>query len=421
MTSRVPFKLAAPALSSLATSPTVSPVVIAMVAAVLMLGVSSVSWAQTNPLPLGTVTQFTENNPPTYCPPGLNNSSPLHGATCYTATVASCPSHQTGVTIPALNATVAVSTPDPWNGGTIFMHGGGTGEDYFDATYKGQTYATQYYNAGFQVVQMAWAGNWSDNTSDPPVTAMKYQACRPATLLNYVYANVHGGATTGGMCAQGHSAGSAAMAYALAWYGAGSYLNDVVLSSGPVYANIEAGCQYPATLFPNPITVCPTGQHGCIGNSWTDSVQYLNDGTSQAVATATNTPPGNCNNYTGSGASTTSYDQNWHIMSVASAGASYSYPNTSLYAFLCATGQSQNNSAAQGQLFYTNFTSASQTLNYNVFRVNGCGGDEEIWDGMTSNGTSAFTDSANALIKGCVKPPSTQDRRLEAEREIARP
>ncbi|HZR28359.1 MAG TPA: hypothetical protein VFA71_06230 [Terriglobales bacterium] len=337
---------------------------------------------------------------------------PLSQAVCYTATVDNCPSHQLGVTIPPLNATVAISTPTNWKNGTIFLHGGGNGEDYFDAkpgTGMSVSYANQYYNAGFQVVQIAWAGDWSNNSNNPAVKVMKYDACRPATILNYVYTNVHGGATSGAMCAQGHSAGSAAMAYALSWYGASSYLNNVVLTSGPVYANIEGGCQYPySSQFQNPITVCPSGQLGCIGSSWTDFVQYLNDGTSKTVAQNTNQPPGNCNNYNGSGTATTSYDQNWHAMSIVASGANYSYPNTSLSAFLCATGQSQNNSAGQGQLFYKNFTSISQTLNYAVYRVDGCGGSEKIWDGTTSDGSSAFTVSADAMINRCNKPVSGQ-------------
>jgi hypothetical protein len=93
-----------------------------------------------------------------------------------------------------------------------------------------------------------------------------------------------------------------------------------------------------------------------------------------------------------------------------SAGANYSYPNTSLYAFLCATGQSQNNTAGQGQLFYQNFTSTSQVLNYNVYRVNNCGGDEKIWNGTTSDGSSAFTVSANAMLNSCVKPASAENQ-----------
>jgi hypothetical protein len=237
------------------------------------------------------------------------------------------------------------------------------------------------------------------------------------------------------MCAQGHSAGSGAMAYALAWYNAQSYLNDVVLTSGPVFADIEAGCQYPATpLFQNPVVVCPTGQHGCIGTQWSDRVQYLNnDGdngtgfhsTAWGVASATNSSSlGNCNNWTGQGTSTSGYDQNWHTMSVTSSGASYNYPHTSLYAFLCATGQSQNNSAAEGQLFYKNFSSSSQTLNYNVYRVNNCDGDEEIWgaNAKIPNGTSAYTASSkSAMIQGCVKPASPQDQDAQADRDISQP
>jgi hypothetical protein len=41
------------------------------------------------------------------------------------------------------------------------------------------------------------------------------------------------------MCALGDSAGSAAIAYSLAYYGAGSYLDNVELLSGPVLSDIE--------------------------------------------------------------------------------------------------------------------------------------------------------------------------------------
>jgi hypothetical protein len=414
MSSRVSFSQTALAARSVIAQ-VLSTLSLVAIAALITVCGPSTSLAQTNPLQPGQVTQF---NPASSCT-APNGSTPLtiNGhlvAVCYTATVTNCPSYQNGVTIPMLNALVAVSTPTNWNNGTIFLHGGGTGEYYFDADYNGTSYATEYYNAGFQVVQIAWAGDWSNNTSTPPVTvkAMKYDACRPATILNYVYTSplVHLlGATNGAMCAQGHSAGSAAMAFALSWYGASSYLNDVVLTSGPVYSDIEAGCQYPAApQYVPQITVCPAGQFGCIGNSWTEYTQYLNDGTSAAVAE--NTYPGaNCNNYeniTGTqGYTTATQNQDWHTMSINSSGASYSYPKTSLYAFLCSpTSQdSPNNSAAQGQLFYQNFTSASHPLNYGVYRVDNCGGDELIWDGNTSDGPSAFAVSSNAMLNYCHK------------------
>ena len=361
--------------------------------------------AQGNPLKLGQVTSFVPISP---CPAGAGGSHPLSVAVCYTATVADCSDYTfSPPVIPPLNATVAVSTPLNWNGSTIFLHNGSSGTEYFSQGQSGLSYAQDYYNNGFQVVQVAWASDWHDNPG-AAVKVMKYEACRPATLMNYVYTNIHGGPNAKGvMCAQGHSAGSGAMAYALAWYGAGNYLADVVLTSGPVYANIEAGCQYPAAQkYKNPITVCPTTQFGCQDGtlgSWTDFVQYTTGkgGAAQAVAGYTNTPSGNCNNYTGSGQNTNNYNQDWGGTSVVSAGASYSYPKTRLYAFLCATGQSQNNSAGQGQLFYTNFTGPGQTLDYKVYRVDSCGGDEEIWFGTTADG-NAFTISSDDMINGCV-------------------
>jgi len=45
------------------------------------------------------------------------------------------------------------------------------------------------------------------------------------------------------MCALGDSAGSAAVAYSLAYYNAGSYFDNVELLSGPVLSDIEQGCQ----------------------------------------------------------------------------------------------------------------------------------------------------------------------------------
>src|SRR2546423_14143085 len=64
-------------------------------------------------------------------------------------------------------------------------------------------------------------------------------------------------------CAQGSSAGSAAIAYALAWYGAGDstvqnggYLDNVELLAGPPLSDIYEGCEYPRD---GAVTVCGTG------------------------------------------------------------------------------------------------------------------------------------------------------------------
>jgi len=66
-------------------------------------------------------------------------------------------------------------------------------------------------------------------------------ACRPATFLHWVKGTPGnpGLWTQGGMCAQGASAGSGGLAYALAWYGEGSDLDKAVFLSGPVFSDIR--------------------------------------------------------------------------------------------------------------------------------------------------------------------------------------
>jgi hypothetical protein len=400
----------------IAESSASSYIVVIALTAMLVLSCSSLSWGQG--LDLGSVTSFVPVDP---CPEGLHSGNrPLPEAVCYTATVDNCPDHGLG-TIPPINATVAVSTPlSNWNLSTIFLHNGSNGEDYFGQGYGGTSYAAYYYSQNFQVVQIAWAAgtSWRDNANQPRVKSMKYEACRPATLLKYVYDSIHGGSTLGAMCAQGHSTGATALAYALAWYNATSYLNNVVLTSGPAQANIEAGCQYPAAQqYQNPITVCPPDQ--CIDGpippgSWLDFTQYLNtppNSAAQSVADFTNNPAGNCNDWRGTHAPTDAFNANWRGMSVVSANAVYSYPSTSVYAFLCAPPTTpyqttQNNSAAQAWLFLQKLLPPyGQTLNHGFYRVNNCTGDEEIWDGTDWNGTTneiAFDTSKNAMISACV-------------------
>ncbi|MGD0360159.1 MAG: hypothetical protein ABSC93_04785 [Bryobacteraceae bacterium] len=393
----------------------VSIVRIATVPALFLCGVLS-AWGQKAPLSLGTASPFELVSP---CPAGKSGSLPLSGAVCYNTTISNCSNHDFSgdpSVIAPLGATIAVSTPVNWNGSTIFMHNGSDGRDYFNQGENGLSYAQDYFNNGFQVVQPIWVGQGWQNAPGEPVQILKFEACRPATLMNAVYQNIHGGSKApGAMCAQGHSAGSAAMAYSLAWYGAAGYLADVVLTSGPVYANVEAGCQYPyAKAFKSPIEVCPPTQYGCVDGAeggWLDAAQYVAsaDGDAAKAVAGYTLSGANCNNWSGTGQATTAtQNQDWGGMSVVSSGASYTYPATRLYAFLCATSSTgqQNNSAAQGQLFYQNFTSALHPLDYDVYRVDSCMGDEMIWFGTLPgvDNESAFTVSAQDMIDGCVSP-----------------
>lgn len=106
---------------------------------------------------------------------------------------------------------------------------------------------------------MAWSSPWED--TDLPTKNIMSAACRPATFLNYIrhgngqqpFPNGLWPTTLGGMCAQGFSAGSAAVAYSLVWYGEGADLDRVELLSGPVMTNIAQGCVEPDAAS---VTVC---------------------------------------------------------------------------------------------------------------------------------------------------------------------
>jgi len=218
--------------------------------------------------------------------------------------------------------------------------------------------------------------------------------------LNYVYENIHGGATgQGAMCAQGHSGGSAALAYAITWYGAADYLDKVILTSGPVFGNIEAGCEVPNVA---PVTVCPAGQFGCVGDPWTDAPQYT-----QGPDTSLQTWTGDstCNNTPG-GSTSAASNAAWLAQSISDGtkSAVYSYPKTALSGWLCSNAE--NPSAGQGQYYWANFTSASQTAAYSVYRIDGCQNAEDVWDGVTKDGVNGFTASSNDMLDptvGCIK------------------
>jgi hypothetical protein len=101
----------------------------------------------------------------------------------------------------------------------------------------------QYYvQQGYEVVQVAWGGPWEQQDTNPNI---QNAACRPATFLNYVYTNIFAPAIKGpaaGFCAQGFSAGSAAIAYSMAYYGEAGQLDNVELISGPVLSDLKQGC-----------------------------------------------------------------------------------------------------------------------------------------------------------------------------------
>jgi hypothetical protein len=314
-------------------------------------------------------------------------------AVCYLANLANCPNASN------LNFTYSYDNPGSPKGTIVFFPGSsGTSASGDD------TPAGYYFGLGYEIVQIEWAYDWEitnapaqytgNNSSTSYPANIQVAACREATFLNFIFntsnKTLYSG---GGRCAQGSSAGSAAIAYALAFYGAGNYLDAVELKSGPPLADIEQGCEEPAA--PD-VTICPAGQIGCeLGGTapWVLSptydqqaatVQNWTNDSSCAVAGTITTPASNLA---------------WLQQSIVNDGTNnptYSYPKTAMTAWLCQNvydgsqcvgGQGgtpvndcPNNSSSQGEIFYERITSGNITpqAHYAVYAVQNCTGSEGV-------------------------------------------
>jgi hypothetical protein len=339
--------------------------------------------AQFSALPIGSIKSVKPLSP---CPSGYTS-----GMTCFQAEM-SCPQ-----TVD-VRFTFGYENPVGIVNGTIvfFSGSGGTIPAVGD-------FGLAYLNRGYQIVQLAWNTAWEE-TGRGTSASIKLAACRPATFLNYVHQNLH---STGGMCAQGSSGGSGAVAYSLAWYGSASFLDNVELLSGPVFSDIEQGCVVPNAPA---VTVCPAGQLGCntgLLGSWQDKPQYIGD---NATAMRGWTDDNTCN---GGVPTTMQSNQNWKAMSIVdgTSNGSFSYPQTNMAGWLCATSQPKtcdpstcpNNSAAEGEFFYQQFTNSSQVAAYSVNRIDNCQGAEGVTSGTTPQGINGKIAIMKDMIAHCQK------------------
>jgi hypothetical protein len=331
----------------------------------------------------------------------------IHGITyrmaCASATLTGCSSVQDlnfsyGQLIPSGNV----------NGVVVFFDGAaGTTAAYETDEYNMLQY---YFSQGYGVVQIAWNSSWEET----PVASIQNAACRPATFLNYVYTNIYQPLTQGrhgnaraGMCAQGFSAGSAAIAYSLSYYGAGDYLDNVELVSGPVLSDIEQGCEVPQN---STVTVCPSSQYGCrMGDdkSWILSPSYVKTDAGYVSSWT--------NDNTCRGSNRTSSESNaaWLAQSIVdqdtAATPTFNYPNTAMSGWLCRSVRNlsrdcatdpndytncPNNSSPQGQIFYNNINRDNAPPVFNIYSVDECDGPE----GVTQGTVSALTNRGRALI-----------------------
>jgi hypothetical protein len=332
----------------------------------------------TSPGALGCVSDVT---PLTPCPGGY-----APGMSCSQATVSCSNTADISVTYGYLPPAGAIN-------GTVFFHSGSGGTTTQDIS----AFTDAYSAAGLAMVQMAWASTWEDTGLTTKNVGVA--ACRPATLMNYILEQV--AAPGGAKCAQGFSAGSGAVAYALAWYNAGSYLDNAELLSGPVFSNIEEGCEFPQ---PPLLNVCPPEQFGCNGAEFQDSPSYT-PGTALGVGTITG--DASCGgNPNGDTETTPQSNLNWLAMSIVNGTSqpNFSYPNTAVAGWVCNNGTTPvgNNSAAQGDLFYLQFTNLQQTgLSFSLNPISGCLSDEDVGDGLTAQDVLGSTAIGNDMVAQC--------------------
>jgi hypothetical protein len=378
----------------------------------LVMLLRSPASSQTAPLPTVSVTKV---GIPYSCPTGVGW---VPGMTCQNATMSACGGMQ------PLNFVYGYVVPTGTLNGTIVLFSGGAGTMPSTETAE-ITFGQNYLTAGYQVVQLKWDSAWQNTHIPasplglpPPAYSILTGACRPASFLKYVNDHLYTKTLNSGMCAQGSSAGSGAVAYALVWYGADQYLNNVELLSGPVFSNIENGCKVPNE--PN-VTICGLGsdgtqQYGCnypsadgIHYGWSDAPQYIGG---YLTSIQTETGDNSCQNVPAGGSTSSSSNQNWLNMSIMASGGNLSFPSTRMGGWLCdptsinCNGRAcQNNSAAQGQYFYTNFSGTMHPRVYSLTGIHSCIADEGVAGGYAPDGTLGQTAIYSHMIGNCHQTP----------------
>jgi hypothetical protein len=367
--------------------------------------------AQTAPLPYGTV-EYIGHQGPQYAKPCNPRLGWVNGTTCVQATMHCDPS----LNVDDITFTYGYEAPTGANMGTVVALNGQNGTTP-DAPEGWEIQALESYVATFEIVQVKWDSAWEASKkffSRNTYGNIQYAACRPAGLLHFVYnSTAANGANPvlfqsgGGMCAHGSSAGSAAIVYALAWYGAGygstGYLDNVELLSGPVLSEVDTGCEIPQQV--QTVDVCK-GSPGCKSAVpfWSVTPEYI-DGYEMYPRAWSNIAA--CANTKGN--NTTLWNPVWNNMSILSSSITpqqLSYPKTSMNAWLCASvfngGAPMNNSSSQGWLFYQK-ASWDTSLPGVVNAVTSCDGSEGVMGphAIGPDGKGGLYDVTQDMLTQC--------------------
>jgi hypothetical protein len=192
---------------------------------------------------------------------------------------------------------------------TVLLHDNVGGTQFFD-----YGFVAAYHGAGFRVAQAKWQSDWEQSS-----VGIKHAACRYATMLAWVYANVHQADRTRGFCAQSWGGGSGGLFFSLADYGAGDMLDAVTVSAGPPFARIDLGCNPTSP----PRAACPELPQVPVAYS---------SGVLAIISTWEEAP--SCGR---AGASSTEVTR-WADDSILSSGAVLGFPKTALAAWYCTHG-----------------------------------------------------------------------------------
>ncbi len=309
---------------------------------------SKAAHAQT--LPLGTVANVqTVSCPSSFSP----------GSSCQHLMIHGCPNvRDIGVTTGTL----------PGKLGTIVLFTGATG-----TRPTGGSFANDYHRAGYTVIDTDWdLPGWEVTGTTSNLLAA---SCRGATLLNFLASR-----STAPFCAQGSSAGSAEIAYAMSWYGLDTKLTNVELLSGPVLSDLNQGCEVPDV---RPVSVIPTN-----GAPYMNAPQYVN----QFIPTVTHFTGQACQPSTPTPSTASSSWLEQSIVQPTTPKLSFA---TSVSGWLCDNGL--NNSAAQGAIFYSALGS-----NHSLTRISGCLGSEGVPQGITPQGANGLVAIEADMKVQCV-------------------
>jgi hypothetical protein len=306
-------------------------------------------------LPLGTST----SSPLASCP-----ADAYPGSACTSVTV-SCGG------IASDTATVAVVEPTGTAVGTVLFVAGGGGTKFFSIPENSALLA-----AHLRLVGIEWTTDWP---SAKPASALN-AACRAATLSQWIYENVHGGAEaakTAGFCGMGMSGGGAFFTYSMAHYGAKSIFDYLQILSGPSVSRLDYGCD-PSLYDGGPRYLCPALPN--------PPFAFTPPTTSQINGMEGTTT---C----GADAAAPSDIAKWTADSIVSPGADYEYPQTDMSFWFCA-GTDLNESSGLGSFLVEKLRPMGKTPAVNCYTD--CMGENVLGD------PSALSASEAAMIAGCV-------------------